>query len=132
MVIKRDKSVQEFNCTDLVKYFARQFESTNKRKYDLVYARDCSIMLRIIAEFHKLEKKPKDLIKFINDMFEEYPKRRRILPIDISWLYTMTSRYLYKKEVKKGNKMKAPDIELTDELKEWLKEEKRKLLDDVE
>ena len=128
MVIRRDKSIQKFNCTDFVKYFGRRFEEIFKRSFDIVYARDCSIMLRIIAEFHKAKKKPKDLFTFIDVMFKEYPRRRRIIPIDISWLHSMAYSYLYKKPKEKGNKVKAPEVELTDDLKKWLKNEKKKWL----
>ena len=125
MKISLDKS--DPNVTELVKYFAKKFDVVNKIRFQIVYARDCSIMQNIMHRFHKAKKRPYDIYKFIDNMFVEYPKRRRAIPIDISWLLNMSDTFLYKKPTARGNKIKA-EFELTDELKVWLESEKKKLL----
>ncbi len=124
MIIKKDKS--DPSCTELVKYFARKYNETNKIVFQVVYARDCSIMQNILHRFFKGKKRPYDIYQFIDAMFEEYPKRRRAIPIDISWLLNMTDVYLYKKPTTKGNKVKS-EFKLTDDLKDWLQSEKKKM-----
>ena len=74
----------------------------------------------------------KDIFTFMDVMFEEYPKRRRFKPIDITWLHGVTNLYLHPKRIKaeKSNKVKAP-VELDDDIKKWLLEEKKKWLDNA-
>ena len=72
----------------------------------------------------------KEIFIFIDKMFDEYPKRRRLKPIDLNWLHGVTAVYL-----KTGSKMdetplkaKAPKVELDAEMQAWLKKEKERWL----
>ena len=130
MTIERDKSLRDYNSTDFVKYFSKKFLDVYKKDYVVIFARDCSIMLKIMRKFFDAKMGLKEIFPFIDKMFEEYPKRKRVVPIDINWLYGVVDIYLHpvKNDKKSGNKIKAPEIELDEEMKAWLKSEKEKWL----
>ena len=131
-MIQRDKAIRDYNATDFVKYFMRKYSEINARDYPVVFARDCTIMLKIMRMFFDDKRSFKDIFTFMDVMFEEYPKRRRFKPIDITWLHGVTNLYLHPKRIKaeKSNKVKAP-VELDDDIKKWLLEEKKKWLDNA-
>jgi len=129
MVIKRDKLFAEYNTTDFVKYFMKKFREVNNNiEYQIVFARDCTIMLGILRRFNQQGKPIRGIFKFIDDMFVEYPKRKRVKPIDIQFLLGVVDLYLSKKNPKRKaeNKVKTPAVELDDEMKAWLKAQKEK------
>lgn len=130
MVVERDKPLRDYTAADFVKYFAKKYSDAYQREYHIVFARDCSIMLKVMRKFFDADVPFKDIFPFIDKMFIEYPKRRRIKTIDLNWLYGVVDIYLNvgdKFEGKSGNKVKAP-VELDAEMKEWLKKEKEKWL----
>jgi hypothetical protein len=130
MVVERDKPLRDYTAADFVKYFAKKYSDAYHREYHIVFARDCSIMLKVMRKFFEADVPFKDIFPFIDKMFIEYPKRRRIKSIDLNWLYGVVDIYLNvgdKFEGKSGNKVKAP-VELDDDMKEWLKKEKEKWL----
>ena len=131
MTIERDKSLRDYNSTDFVKYFSKKYLEQYKKEYPVIFARDCSIMLKVMRKFFDAQKPLKDIFTVIDAMFVEYPKRRRIVPIDTNWLYGVVDIYLHPvaNKAKSGNKVKAPEVELDAEMKAWLKEEKKKWLD---
>jgi len=126
-MVQREKNVRDYNSTDFVKYFAKRYSSTQGKEYPVIFARDCSIMLKVMRKFFEAERPLKDIFKFIDEMFDEYPKRRRLSRIDLNWLFSMTPIYLNVKKPSKSNKAKAPEMELDEEMKAWLKAEKAKL-----
>jgi len=130
LMIQRDKHLREYNSSDFVKYFGKVFNDTYKRPYKIIFARDCAIVLKIMRKFFEADVEMKDIFPFIDKMFIEYPKRRRIKPIDLNWVYSMVRGYLKVDETPdpKAHKVKAPDIELSPEMKQWLKSEKAKWL----
>lgn len=129
-MVQRDKNLRAYTSTDFVKYFAKKFQEEHKRNYNVVFARDCSIMLKVMRKFHDAKKEFKDIFVFIDKMFVEYPQRRRIKPMDLNWLYSVADIYLSPGKIKdaSSNKVKAPAVELSPEMKEWLKKEKEKWL----
>ena len=131
-MVERDKNLRDYKASDFVKYFSRRFFQVNNRIYSTNFARDCSIMLKIMRLFHKSNIPFKGIFKFIDDMFEEYPKRRRIKDIDLNWLHAVAKLYInnnFGKKEEPSNKVKAPEIVLDDEMKKWLQEEKKKWLE---
>lgn len=128
MTIKRNKPLRDYNSTDFVKYFVKKYIEEYKKECTIIFARDCSIMLKIMRKFFDAKKELKDIFSFIDVMFVEYPKRRRIIPIDINWLYGVTDSYLHPVEnvSKSGNKVKAPEVVLDEDMRKWLEEEKKK------
>ena len=130
LMVQRDKNLRAYTSTDFVKYFAKKFQEEHKRDYSVVFARDCSIMLKVMRKFHEAKKEFKEIFTFIDLMFKEYPLRRRIKPIDMNWLYGVVDMHLSAGKFKaaSSNKVKAPEVELSAEMKEWLKKEKEKWL----
>jgi hypothetical protein len=127
-MVQREKSIRDYNSNDFVKYFAKKYLIAYDKPYAVIFARDSSIMLKVMRAFFEESRPLKDIFKFIDDMFEEYPKRRRLTSIDLNWVFNMTKIYLRPGVVeKKGNKAKAPEMELDDEMKAWLESEKEKL-----
>ena len=128
LMVQREKSIRDYNSNDFVKYFAKKYLIAYDKPYAVIFARDSSIMLKVMRAFFEESRPLKDIFKFIDDMFEEYPKRRRLTSIDLNWVFNMTKIYLRPGVVeKKGNKAKAPEMELDDEMKAWLESEKEKL-----
>jgi hypothetical protein len=128
LMVQREKSIRDYNSNDFVKYFAKKYLVAYDKAYPVIFARDSSIMLKVMRAFFEENRPLKDIFKFIDDMFEEYPKRRRLTSIDLNWVFNMTKIYLRPGVVeKKGNKAKAPEMELDDEMKAWLESEKEKL-----
>jgi len=127
MVIRRDKLLKEYIPTDFVKYFARKYLEINKIEFDVVYARDCVLMGRVIDYFERAKQPKIKIFAFIDKMFLEYPKRERSEPIDIRFLAATCFFYLHGKGIKKSLKVKTPTV-LPQELKAWLQEEKKKWL----
>ena len=133
MVIRRDKPLDSYTSTDLVKYFARKYRETNHDPYEVNYARDAVLMTRIIYRFERAKKTRAEIFKFIDKMFEEYPKRVRSEPIDVRFLLATCHIYLKgDKEPVKGTKVETPSatVTLTAEIREWLEREKKKWLGD--
>jgi hypothetical protein len=130
MTIQRDKSLRDYNSNDFVKYFSKKFLEANRKDCTIIFARDCSIMLKIMRKFFDAKKELKEIFTFIDEMFIEYPKRRRVIPIDINWLYGVVDIYLHPvaNNSKSGNKVKAPEVKLDADMKAWLEEEKKKWL----
>lgn len=130
LMVQRDKNLRAYTSSDFVKYFAKKYREMYNRDYVVLFARDCSIMLKVMRKFHEAEIESKDIFTFMDKMFAEYPKRRRIKPIDMNWLYGILDAYLTtdKFDDKSANKVKAPEVRLDDDMKEWLKKEKEKWL----
>lgn len=130
LMIKREKGVRDYNSSDFVKYFAKKFKEAYGRDFVILFARDCSIILKIMRKFHDAEVDHKEIFTFMDKMFVEYPKRRRIKPIDLNWLFGVVDLYLKTDHFKdsRANKVKAPEVALDDEMKEWLRKEKEKWL----
>jgi hypothetical protein len=127
-MVQREKSLRDYNSNDFVKYFAKKFNDSQGKVYPIIFARDSAIMLKVMRKFFEAGRPLKDIFKFIDDMFEEYPRRKRLTPIDMNWLFSMTGIYLNVKiKDTKSNKVKAPEMELDDEMKAWLESEKEKL-----
>lgn len=129
-MVQRDKNLRAYTSSDFVKYFARLYKEMYSRDYVTIYARDCAIMLKLMRKFHDADIDHKDIFVFMDKMFKEYPKRRRIKSIDMNWLYGIVDAYLTTDtfEDKAANKAKAPEIKLDEDMKEWLKKEKEKWL----
>ena len=117
----------ELTSSDFVKYFAKKYFEAYNKEYKIIYARDCSIMLKIMRRFHEADVNLRNIFTFMDKMFIEYPKRRRFKQIDMNWLHGVVNLYLKDggKLEEKSNKAKAP-IQLDDEMKAWLKAEKEK------
>lgn len=84
-------------------------------------------MLKVMRRFNDADVELKEIFTFIDSMFAEYPKRRRIKRIDMNWLYGVINIFL-RTEDKSDNKVKAPEVSLDDEMKAWLQQEKKKWL----
>jgi len=127
MVIKRDKTLEDYNANDFVKYFLRKFREVNSREFPVVFARDCSIMVNIMRRFHEAGRKQREIFKFIDYMFTEYPKKKRIKVIDIQFLLGVTDYFLSGRIAgnKAENKVKT-EFKMDDDLKAWLKQEKER------
>lgn len=130
LMVHREKNLRDYNSTDFVKYFAKKYAEAYKKDYVMIFARDCSIMLKVMRKFHEAKREFKDIFSFIDEMFVEYPKRRRLKHIDLNWIYGVVDLYLSPGKTKSSssNKVKAPEVELSAEMKEWLKKEKEKWL----
>ncbi len=128
LMVQRDKHIRDYTSSDFVKYFARKYRETYQKDYNVVFARDCAIMLKVMRKFFEADVSFKDIFPFIDKMFVEYPKRRRIKPIDMNWVYSMCDLYLNAGDKFEGRsaKAKAPDASLDPELKAWLQAEKAK------
>jgi len=128
-MVQRDKPLRDYTSNDFVKYFAKKYLTTENKEYPVIFARDCAIMLKVMRRFFEAGRPLKDIFPFIDAMFEEYPKRKRLTPIDMNWIFNMTSIYL-KTGMKsvRSSKVKAPEMVLDDEMKAWLKAEKEKWL----
>src|SRR5271167_2380151 len=74
LMVQREKPLRDYTVVDLVKYFNRKFKEKNNKERSTIFARDCSIMLKIMHKFHTAKIPLKDIFKFIDKMFEEYPK----------------------------------------------------------
>ena len=83
-----------------------------------------------MRKFFEADLPLKEIFPFIDEMFDEYPKRRRIKPIDLNWIYGVTSLYLRKGDQEEPTelKAKAPKVELDAEMQAWLKKEKERWL----
>jgi len=129
LMVQRDKNVRDYNSSDFVKYFARKYLDTYGKEYKVIFARDCAIILKVMRKFFEADVAFKDIFPFIDKMFVEYPKRRRLKNIDLNWVFSMCDMYLNAgdKFEGKSNKVKAPEMELDDEMKAWLRAEKEKL-----
>lgn len=130
LMIERDKHLRAYTAADFVKYFGRLFQDAYKRPYKIIFARDCAILLKVMRKFFEADVEMKDIFPFLDKMFIEYPKRRRIKAIDLNWVYSMVDGYLRPGSPadSKTNKVKAPEVELSPEMKAWLKSEKDKWL----
>lgn len=133
-MVQRDKNIRDYTSSDFVKYFARKYQETYQKEYKVIFARDCSIMLKVMRKFFEADVALKDIFPFIDKMFVEYPKRRRLKNIDMNWIFTMCDMYLSAgdKFEGKSHKVKAPGMELDSEMRAWLKAEKEKLKKDLE
>ena len=130
-MIKRNKSLRDYNSSDFVKYFVKKYNENYEMQFQIVFARDCSIMLKVMRKFFEAKIDFKEIFTFMDKMFLEYPKRRRIKSIDINWLYGVVDLYLKKPGdfgKDSGNKIKTPEIILDDDMKKWLEAEKKKWL----
>jgi hypothetical protein len=130
MVIRRDKPLQSYTPIDFVKYFARKYKEVNREEYDINYARDAVLMSQIVERFVSCNRTRADILKFVDEMFDEYPKRVRSEPIDVRFLLATCHLYLHGKESKR-TKVKTPSFvsaDLTQEIREWLAIEKKKWL----
>lgn len=128
MMVQREKNIRDYNSNDFVKYFAKKYLITYDKAYPVIFARDSAIMLKIMRQFFEASRPLKDIFKFIEDMFTEYPLRRRLTAIDLNWVFGMTKIYLRPNKAEtKSNKVKSPEIELDEEMKAWLKAEKEKM-----
>lgn len=123
--IKRDKSLSKYSSTDFVKYFVRRYNQINKAAFDVNYARDCVIMSSIMHKFEKVGKPKNEIIKFIDYAFDIYDKRMRAETIDFRFLSTMANIFL-KSNTVKNTKVKTPETILSEDIKQWLLEEKEK------
>src|ERR1039457_809588 len=94
LMVQREKNIRDYNSTDFVKYFAKKYLETQSKAYPVIFARDCAIMLKVMRKFSEASKPLKDIFPFIDEMFEEYPRRRRLTLIDMNWLFSMTGIYL--------------------------------------
>ncbi len=130
LMVQRDKNIRDYTSSDFVKYFARKYNDTYGKEYKVIFARDCAIMLKVMRKFFEADVAFKDIFPFIDKMFVEYPKRRRLKNIDMNWVFSMCDMYLNAgdKFEGKSHKVKAPEMELDDEMKAWLKAEKEKWL----
>lgn len=124
------KGIRNYTSSDFVKYFAKKYLETYSKEYKIIFARDCAIMLKVMRKFFEADVAFRDIFLFIDKMFVEYPKRRRLKNIDLNWVFSMCDFYLNAGDKFEGrsNKVKAPEMELDADMKAWLKAEKEKWL----
>lgn len=118
----------QHECTspDLVRYFASRFELKYGRPYPIIYAKDCSVMKRIIQTFSTHNRGISLIPKFIDWVFAEYDKGNFPLPLTVGFLVTWVPRYIgvYVAEEAKAQK-KKPAKPLSNKMVEWLEDQRK-------
>lgn len=65
------KNIDDWNALDFVKYFVRRYQALYNKRIFPVYAKDCTIVKRIIRKFHRAEKTNKEVYDFFVWAFDE-------------------------------------------------------------
>jgi len=127
------KDIYEWQPVDFVLFFKDRYaEWYNGEELQLDFGKDCMIMKRIIYRFRKNNRGKLTVKRFIDWVFQEYDKRKiEFTPrLTIGFLPFWVDEYLGIKSEQNKKKTKKSKIELSNETKKWLEEQKKSYMED--
>jgi hypothetical protein len=122
---KKDmKDKNKWTSFDFVIYFCNRYRREYDTSYEYLFGKDCSIMKRIISIFKKQDRPKTLIIDFIDWVFYQYQKRKDFsTPLTIGFLPYWIDEY-FQAPVFENKKKKSEPVELSEEMKQWLHEQR--------
>ena len=122
-------NAENWKSRDFVKFFYVRYGDFYDSEPDINWDRDCSIMLRVINDFRKVDRSEVVVLAFIKWAFDNYKKiSESSEPIKIGFLHYLMDRFLgfpIKQRVEVKKKIKRKQVVYSPDVMQFLKKQRK-------